>query len=55
MNECSSSSQQHICMGIGDVTFNKLLLSVLYGIQIKYVTNILFALSTDTSIHSENK
>jgi len=53
MNHCSISSQQHIRIGTCEVTFTKLLLPSLDSIYIIYDTKNLFALSTDTSIHSQ--
>jgi len=42
-------------MWIGDVTFTKLLVSLLDSIYIYYDTNIDFVLSTITIIHIRNK
>ena len=55
MNDCSISSQQHIRIWIDEVTFTKRLPCLLHCIYIKYDTKITFALSTDTSIHSQIK
>jgi hypothetical protein len=51
MNDFSIWSEQHSCMWIGRVTFNKLLVSLLNSKCIKYDSTILFALYIDTSVH----
>ena len=51
MYNWSIRPELHIRIWIGQVTSTTLLLSILDSICIKYDTKILFALSTDTSIH----
>jgi len=46
--------QLHIRICGGNITFTKLLVSILDSIYIKYVTKIPIALSTDTIIHVES-
>ena len=53
MNHCSISSQHHMCIGRGDVTFTKLLVFSLDSIYIEYSTRISYELSTDTSFEIE--
>ena len=55
MNKRGISSEQRIPIWIGGDTFTKFLVSSQDTICIKDNTNILFALSTDSSIHSQIK
>jgi len=55
MNKDSVSSQQHIPKFFCETTFTMLLQSSLDSIFIKRDTKILFALSTDDSIHNQIK
>jgi len=55
MNNRSISSERCIHIWIGGDTFTKFLVSLQDWICIKDNTNILFALSTDTSIYSQIK
>jgi hypothetical protein len=55
MNKRSISSEQRIPIWFGGDTFTKFLVSLQDTICIKDNTNILLALSTDSSIHSQIK
>jgi len=51
MNNFTIISQLHIRISSGDATFSKLLVSLLDSQYKNFEIKILFALSTDTSIH----
>lgn len=50
MKNCNISSERHICIHIGGVSFNQLLVSLLDNIFLQYNTRIVLACSSETSI-----
>jgi len=55
MNNCSGGSQRHVCMWKSHATIPKLYVSLLLNMHMKYDTRMLFAFSTDMTIHIKTK